>query len=88
VNLYPGRAAGVGGVNVEPYVHDAGVPPPSHVNPIFSEHALCDIKIVEIIAKQIVPICFGLSNDLSVCVCVCVCVCVEFCGFQRVDKFC
>ena len=33
-----------------------------------------EIKIE--IAKQIVPICFGLSNRLHVCVCVCVCVCV------------
>ena len=32
-----------------------------------------EIKI-EKIAKQIVPICFGLSNRLYMCVCVCVCV--------------
>ena len=31
-------------------------------------------KTKEKIAKQIVPICFGLSNELHVCVCVCVCV--------------
>ena len=31
-------------------------------------------KTKEKIAKQIVPICFGLSNRLHVCVCVCVCV--------------
>ena len=41
-----------------------------------------EIKIE--IAKQIVPICFGLSNRLHVCVCVCVCVCVGFCGFQPI----
>ena len=41
-------------------------------------------KTKEKIAKQIVPICFGLSNRLHVCVCVCVCVCVEFCGFQPI----
>ena len=29
-------------------------------------------KTKEKIAKQIVPICFGLSNRLHVCVCVCV----------------
>ena len=42
-----------------------------------------EIKI-EKIAKQIVPICFILSNRLPVCVCVCVCVCVGFCGFQPI----
>ena len=41
-------------------------------------------KTKEKIAKQIVPICFGLSNGLHVCVCVCVCVCVGFCGFQPI----
>ena len=41
-----------------------------------------EIKIE--IAKQIVPICFGLSNRLHVCVCVCVCVCVGFCGFAPI----
>ena len=44
-------------------------------------------KTKEKIAKQIVPICFGLSNRLHVCVCVCVCVCVGFCGFQLDKKF-
>ena len=39
-----------------------------------------EIKIE--IAKQIVPICFGLSNRLHVCVCVC--VCVAFCGFAPI----
>ena len=33
-------------------------------------------KIIEKIVKQIVPICFMLSNKLHVCVCVWVCVCV------------
>ena len=37
-------------------------------------------KIKEKIAKQIVPICFILSNELLVCVCVC----VGFCGFQPI----
>ena len=37
-------------------------------------------KIKEKIAKQIVPICFILSNRLHVCVCVC----VGFCGFQPI----
>ena len=41
-----------------------------------------EIKI-EKIAKQIVPICFGLSNGLHVCVCVC----VGFCGFQPIGLF-
>ena len=39
-------------------------------------------KTKEKIAKQIVPICFILSNRLHVCVCVC--VCVGFCGFAPI----
>ena len=60
---------------------------PSPKTSISSElHANAEIENIEkIIEKQIVPICFWLSNGLDVCVCVC--VCVGFCGFQRVDKF-
>ena len=41
------------------------------------------LKIENTDIKQIVRICFGLSNKLHVCVCVC----VDFCGFQRVVTF-
>jgi len=123
-NVYPGLAAGVGGVSAASYVHVAGILSPVNCVPllyhvVFIVLALksgsnaaerfatlsapktlvvqpglvvgifvANVKFGNVkreIVKQIVPICFRLGNNLSVCVCVC--VCVGFCGVQPIVSF-